>query len=77
MPDNACKTPAIAGKIEQAEKVRQHRPGPNHSDAVREHRTMAVAPYNARNCGCHQENSDNWKSLGDLAAELVRKAGGK
>lgn len=38
---------------------------------------MAVEPYNIRSGADKPEKSSNWKSIGELAAELVRKAGVK
>lgn len=35
------------------------------------------SPYNNRDGGCNPEHSSNWRSIGELAAELVRKAGDK
>lgn len=35
---------------------------------------MAVKPYNIRFDGCVEEQNSTFKSIGELAAELVRKA---
>ena len=75
MTDSACETPANAGINGQRAGCFQHSDPPNQSDPDVEDRAMAVEPYNARNAGCQQEQTTNWRSIGELAAELVRKAG--
>ena len=38
---------------------------------------MSCWTYNIRSCGLMEEQNSTFKSIGDLAAELVRKAGGQ
>ena len=75
MADFACDTPSQCDKIERAEKVLTHPPGSNHSLIERGSRMADYSPYSNRDCGGKPEQSANWRSIGKLAAELVRKAG--
>lgn len=47
---------------------------PNHSPINGGSRMADYSPHNNRDCGDSLEKSANWKSVGALAADLVRKA---
>jgi hypothetical protein len=54
-------------------------PSPNHSEPVREVRQMADASQYSDSAptGKTEQDSNTWKSLGDLARALVERAAGK
>lgn len=49
---------------------------PNHSPINGGSRMADYSPHNNRDCGGKPEQSANWKPVGDLVAELARKARG-
>lgn len=75
MADFACSPPSQCDKMKAARKVLEAPAEPEHSEPETEARTMSFAAYNIRSGGLKPEQSSNWKSIGELAAELVRKAG--
>lgn len=71
MADFACDRNAKALEFKAARKVLEAPAEPDHSDAVEEHRAMAVEPYNIRFDGLIEEQSANWRSIGELAKEFL------
>ena len=77
MADFACDRKAKALEFKAARKVLEAPAEPRHRDPGKEDRAMPFAAYNIRLDGCVVEQTGTFKSIGELAAELVRKAGGK
>ena len=75
MADFACGQPSQCGKIKRQAGRYQRSDLPNLGDPVMEDRAMAVEPYNIRSGGLNPEQNSTFKSIGELAADLVRKAG--
>ena len=77
MADFACGQPSQCGKIKRQAGRYQRSDLPNQSDPSEEDRAMAVESYIIRSGGLNPERNSTFKSIGELAAELVRKAGAK
>lgn len=62
---------------EQGRKVVEHPTASDHSDAEKEHRTMAVdSQYTDSACADNPKVFETWKPIGVLARALAEKAGG-
>lgn len=75
MANFACDTHGKRGIKRAGPQALEAPTVPNQSPIIGGSRMADYSPYNNRNCGDSPEKSANWKSIGELAAELVRKAG--
>ena len=74
MEDYACSQPRQSDRMKRRAECWKHSDPPNQNLIKRGSRMADYSPYNNRNCGDSPEKSANWKPIGALAADLVRKA---
>ena len=71
----SCDRSAKALELKAARKVLEAPAEPDHSPNVGGSGMADYSPYSIPNPGINPDNLRPWRSLGELAAELVRKAG--
>lgn len=74
MEDAACSNSENRATKKAGPQVFPAPTAPNHSPIKGGSRMADYSPHNNRDCGDSLEKSANWKSVGALAADLVRKA---
>lgn len=75
MADFACNSGGESVEFKAARKVLETPAEPRHNDPEMEDRAMPYGKeYGKRDGACNRERSSNWKPIGALVADLVRKA---